>query len=161
MADEITIQECASLLKRLAHERRLLEKGAEVAIALASAERVIKERQGALVALDKEISTKNTALAGIDQALRDKEFTSTMHMTAVEGEHTANVLALEVRRDTLIQKLAEQEEVYNTQEAQLVSAHNTLIDTYSKEEQQLSGRISALKAELEGLKRKAAVLSGV
>lgn len=161
MAEEITIQECASLLKRLAHERRLLEKGAEIAIALASMDRVTKERQAVLTALEGEISTKDTTLKGIDQALRDKEFASTMHMTAVESEHNVNVGTLEKSKDNLLRKIAASEEAYNAQERTLTLAHNTLIETYAKEEQQLSSRITELRAELESLQHKAAVLSGV
>ena len=161
MADIITAAEAAAVLTRLVQDRKRLEKGAEIASALAGMEQATKEREAQLLKLDQQITEKQTVLDGMDSTIRDKEFSSTMHLQSVESDYKSKIDSLKSTLDGLIDKISQAKEEYHLQEVKLTSEHNLLVDKYQEQEHDLSMKIQKLRVELEGLKQKATILSGV
>jgi hypothetical protein len=157
----VTADEAARVLTRLVNDRKALEKGAQIATALAGMERATQERKAELSKLDGQILAKQTELGSIDKKLRDKEFEHSMHASQVEQEHQKNVTLLEETLKSLSQKIAQSKEDHHLQEVELTQAHNRLVSTYLEEEQRASTRLQEVRSELEGLQKRAAILSGV
>jgi chromosome segregation ATPase len=161
MDEKITAAEVASVLTRLVQDRKRLEKGAEIATALAGMEQATVERKAELTKLDQQISDKKTILENIDASIRDKEFASTMHLQSVESDYANKIDSLTSELTKLTKAIAQAKHDAHEQELELTTTHNKLIATYMQQEQDISSQISSLKTELASLKRQAAVLSGV
>jgi uncharacterized protein YukE len=161
MDEQITAAEAASVLTRLVQDRKRLEKGAEIASALAGMEQATKEREAQLSNLDQQITKKQEVLDGLEETIRDKEFASTMHLQSIESDYSSKIGDAEIILKDLTHKIAQAKENYSLQELELTANHSLLVETYHNEAQDLSQHVENIKTELANLKRQAAVLSGV
>ena len=156
---EITIHEAARLLERLVSERKVLEKAAGALKHLASLTQATQEGEARIAALTNLVAGLVTDRDELVDLISAKQAMHAEWANAQTAALEERVAVASAELQTINTQIGEAKAARLNSMEELQLLHEGRVESFQKEEQELSERVAELRDSLASLQRQAAAIA--